>query len=144
MVIFDFTFIITDIIIVIDVLINCICLILQFKVYKKWYKLVCNYCINTCQKRLTKQINSNISEQNAQFSMRRLPSGNIGFEVENGANTAVIDNNNENMTHQENPDIDADSGGVTMILNEKTKTEPTIALKTMRSVDEQAAQALDA
>ena len=73
-----------------DGLINGICLLLQFKVARKFYKCLCKICIKKCQERQTIQINKNIKtlEKVVSVELKVLPSGGIGIET--------IDNNDVN------------------------------------------------
>ena len=67
----------------IDVIVNNICLILQFKMSRKFYKKFCICFIDKCQERQTKQINESISKMNlmSSVSLKRLDSGDIGLEI---------------------------------------------------------------
>ena len=65
-----------------DILVNEICLLLQFKMSRKYYKLVCKVCISKCQERQTQQINKSIKsmERVTSVELKILPSGGIGVD----------------------------------------------------------------
>ena len=118
--------------IILDIIINCICLLLQFKMSKKYYKKYCKYCILKCQDRQTKQINKSISKRNLvniNVSLKRLQSGDIGFEIDNNRE---IENNNRNIDNKDGNVIIDDDG-----IKSTGVDGNSIALKTMRSVDSQ-------
>ena len=69
----------------IDNLINCICLILQFKSFKYYYKLICNKCHIKCEDRYTNETNKHNNNQ-----LERLQSRELGFKI----NSDLSDNNN--------------------------------------------------
>ena len=76
-----------------DLLINNICLILQFKMARKYYKKFCFCFINKCQSRQVNKINKSLDEMNllSKMSLKRLPTGEIGFEI-------LIDKKNQSST----------------------------------------------
>ena len=76
---------------IIDSLINCICLILQFDSYKKYYNIICIKCHLKCQNRYTNK--TNMKMKNGQ-QLERLQSGELGFKVNKNDNNTANDNNN--------------------------------------------------
>ena len=73
----------------IDILVNDICLILQFKFARKYYKLLCKCCILQCEKRQTKGINNNVRNTDRKMvdangqgvvELKVLRGGGIGVE----------------------------------------------------------------
>ena len=103
--------------ILLDLLTNNICLVLQFKMSRKFYKKLCFLLINKCQQRQTKQINQALDEMNllSKVSAARTPHGDIGFEI-HGHGT----NNNDETGNNDN--------------DENTKYDNSSALSTMNSV----------
>ena len=82
----------------IDVFVNGVCLILQFKMARPYYKVLCKFCINKCQQRQTIQINNSIKslQRVANVELRVLPGGSIGIEtLENEEKNDKVNSNNQ-------------------------------------------------
>ena len=100
----------------IDMFINEICLLLQFKISRKYYKLLCKICINKCQQRLTKQINNNVKnfQKVSSVELKVLPSGGIGVSSVDMAMEPEAEKNgsknvdNFNIHNQTQKTIDGD------------------------------------
>ena len=60
-----------------DVVVNCICLTLQFKAFKSNYLCLCNICHRKCENRYTNQTNKHNSQK-----LLRLASGELGFKID--------------------------------------------------------------
>ena len=60
-----------------DVVVNCICLTLQFKAFKSNYLCLCNICHRKCENRYTNQTNKHNSQK-----LLRLESGELGFKID--------------------------------------------------------------
>ena len=83
--IFEWADIYVCLLICIDVLINDTCLILQYQWSEKYYKKICHCLIIKCQSKQTKNINKNIVKMklNKTIALKQMPSGKIGFDIEN-------------------------------------------------------------
>ena len=91
-------------IICIDSLINSICLILQFIFAKQMYKICCNKCHIMCENRYTKQTNQHTAGIDGAKKLTRLPSGALGFQVNEKKQNENDDNNNDNDNDNDNDD----------------------------------------
>ena len=60
-----------------DIIVNCICLSLQFKAFKSNYLCLCNICHRKCENRYTNQTNKHNSQK-----LLRLASGELGFKID--------------------------------------------------------------
>ena len=69
-----------------DLVVNCICLILQFKAFKSNYLCFCNFCHGKCQDRYTNQTNKHNSQQ-----LQRLPTGELIFKIDHETHTGAAD-----------------------------------------------------
>ena len=124
-----------NLLVCIDILINQICLLLQFKMSRKYYKLLCKVCIGKCQQRQTKQINNNIKnmERVTSVELKVLPTGGIGVD-----SVKMADQENAVMTNDEKSgqgkgkgkEKEQEDGG-------RSDDDNIPALKTMQSVEMQ-------
>ena len=86
----------------IDNIINCICLILQYKFARNKYKFLCNRCHLKCENRYTNDTNQKLaSDANNENELVRLTSGQLGLQSVNNYN---VNNNNNNNNNKNNND----------------------------------------
>ena len=90
-----------------DALFNVVLLVLQFRFARKRYKCLCSKLHRKCEDRYTNETNENIKSQNIKSTLVRLPTGEIGFDINDQsvddnvvANTGGVsdDDNNDNTT----------------------------------------------
>ena len=74
-----------------DNVINSLCLLLQFDFASNIYKRVCIKCHGYCEDRYTKRTNAQNNHQ-----LERLPTGDLGFKVNQGSNSVDVNNDNDN------------------------------------------------
>ena len=110
---------------IIDIFVNGICLMLQFKMARKYYKILCKVCIKKCQQRQTKQINNSIKglEKVSSVELKVLPSGGIGIDVNENNNNI---NEPDEQNNEKAPNI-----------NDNTIASQAPAVATMTSVSMQ-------
>ena len=119
-----------NIVVCIDILINEICLLLQFKMSRKYYKLLCKECIVKCQQRQTRQINNNIKnmERVTSVELKVLPSGGIGVD------SVKMADQESNVNYDQDEDKGQGKGNAQDSVNDHDNTP---AVKTMQSVEMQ-------
>ena len=69
-------------IIAFDGLINCLCLIFQFDFSRKQYKKYFRQCHTFCENRYTNETNKRVARGGSKKRLQRLPSGQIGLQVD--------------------------------------------------------------
>ena len=80
----------------IDILINTICLILQFDFSKKYYKKICIKCHKKCENRYTQKTN----KINKDTKLIRLQSGEFGIKKSNSIQIEDIEQKNNQINNE--------------------------------------------
>ena len=99
-----------------DLVVNCICLTLQFKAFKSNYLWLCNFCHGKCQDRYTNQTNKHNSQQ-----LQRLPSGELIFKIDDEIQTAAAGIDSSEMERNES-EVIANTQEINLVAQRSVET----------------------